>query len=241
MATDDSEGLLAVGKTQYAELPLSDEFTWFKRRIEKFVVGGIYLLAGQPGIGKSTLGIQLALDLGRRGKKTLYILTEQSKEDLALRARGICSSWPQDQIKAALSNIYPLVGNLGDCYPELDNGLVETVKQLGAQYHKDSESTAAPPTAPIKVVEPTIGIELSAGAQKVVEKLWRGDYWGKKAISRDFLRNHLCRNVKDLEDVLEVLIGKELLLAQGKDGPFSLNLKLKSNIEAVARHSAGQQ
>lgn len=107
MTAEDSEGLLAVGKTQYAELPLSDEFAWFKRRIEKFVAGGIYLLAGQPGIGKSTLGIQLALDLGKRGKKTLYILTEQSKEDLALRARGICSNWPQEEIKTALFNIRP--------------------------------------------------------------------------------------------------------------------------------------
>lgn len=76
---DDHEGLLGVGQTEYQEIELSESLAWLRHRIERFVVGGIYLVAGQPGIGKSTLGIQIALDLGRRGHKTLFVLTEQSK------------------------------------------------------------------------------------------------------------------------------------------------------------------
>lgn len=107
MNTEENSGLLGVGQTEYKEVELSDALGWLKHRIEKFVVGGIYLIAGQPGIGKSTLGIQIALDLGRRGEKTLYILTEQSKEDLAMRARRMCSDWPAAEGKKALAHIRP--------------------------------------------------------------------------------------------------------------------------------------
>ena len=87
MGVEALDGLLGVSTNQYDELPLSDSLWWFKEGITKFVKGGIYLVAGQPGIGKSTLAIQVALELGRGGRHTVYILTEQSKEDLARRAR----------------------------------------------------------------------------------------------------------------------------------------------------------
>ncbi len=55
MSASEPQGLLGVTNVQYEEVPLSNELNWFKGRIEKFVLGGIYLIAGQPGIGKSTL------------------------------------------------------------------------------------------------------------------------------------------------------------------------------------------
>ncbi len=103
----EPEGLLGVGEVEYQELPISDGLSWLKYRIEKFVLGGVYLVAGQPGIGKSTLGIQIALDLGQRGEKTLFILTEQSTQDLAQRARRMCSDWPAKDADRALRNIQP--------------------------------------------------------------------------------------------------------------------------------------
>lgn len=103
----EPSGLLGVGRTEYQQVELSDSLAWLTSRIEKFVAGGVYLIAGQPGIGKSTLGIQIALDLGRSGKKTLYILTEQSKEDLANRARRMCSKWPAKDVNKALANVLP--------------------------------------------------------------------------------------------------------------------------------------
>src|SRR5208282_318141 len=105
--SNETDGLLGIGKTEYAQINLSDGLDWLKHRIEKFVVGGIYLIAGQPGIGKSTLGIQIALDLGRRGQSSLYVLTEQSREDLAQRARRMCSDWPTPESQKALANIWP--------------------------------------------------------------------------------------------------------------------------------------
>lgn len=49
--------------------------------------GGIYLIAGQPGIGKSTLLTQLALKLSSSSKKTsiLYVCSEENPSQVALR------------------------------------------------------------------------------------------------------------------------------------------------------------
>jgi DNA repair protein RadA/Sms len=104
------QSLIDVGQSEYAELGLSDDLAWLKARMGKLVKGGVYLIAGQPGIGKSTLGIQLALDLGRSGHRTLYILTEQSSEDLARRARLMSSAWPTRAAEQALRHIAPEEG-----------------------------------------------------------------------------------------------------------------------------------
>ena len=107
MSDTQPTGLLAVDQTEHAEIPLSQSLDWLRQRISKFVVGGVYLLAGQPGIGKSRLSAQIALDLGRRGMKTLYVLTEQSKDDLAKVAHQMTADWPRKDAKAAMGNVFP--------------------------------------------------------------------------------------------------------------------------------------
>lgn len=104
---EDTKGLLSITDSEHDELCFSDDLGWLKSRISKFVVGGIYLLAGQPGIGKSRLSTQIALDLGKQGYKVLYILTEQSKEDLAKIARQMTSRWPKNESDIALANVMP--------------------------------------------------------------------------------------------------------------------------------------
>lgn len=53
-----------------------------------FVAGSVNLIAGQPGIGKSTLLMQLAAQLAKK-HKTLYISGEESLEQVSLRASRI--------------------------------------------------------------------------------------------------------------------------------------------------------
>lgn len=51
-----------------------------------FVPGGAVLLAGEPGIGKSTLVLQLLDSIGRSGKRCLLVTGEESLDQVALRA-----------------------------------------------------------------------------------------------------------------------------------------------------------
>lgn len=52
------------------------------------VAGSIILLGGEPGIGKSTLLLQMALRIS--GKKILYVSGEESEAQLKMRAERLC-------------------------------------------------------------------------------------------------------------------------------------------------------
>ena len=54
-----------------------------------FVPGSIILLAGDPGIGKSTLTLQLAAEFADKSGKTLIASGEESAEQIALRAQRL--------------------------------------------------------------------------------------------------------------------------------------------------------
>jgi DNA repair protein RadA/Sms len=54
-----------------------------------FVPGSAILLAGDPGIGKSTLLLQAAARLARSGKRVLYISGEEAVDQVRLRARRL--------------------------------------------------------------------------------------------------------------------------------------------------------
>ena len=62
------------------------------------VAGGVVLIGGDPGIGKSTLLLQ-ALDELSKNMKTLYVTGEESGAQVALRSRrlgqhmGRCGYW----------------------------------------------------------------------------------------------------------------------------------------------------
>ncbi len=53
------------------------------------VEGGLILIGGDPGIGKSTLLLQVCANLARQGRKVLYISGEESARQIKLRARRL--------------------------------------------------------------------------------------------------------------------------------------------------------
>lgn len=53
------------------------------------VQGSAMLIAGDPGVGKSTLLLQLCLSLAKNGKKVLYVSGEESVEQIKMRATRI--------------------------------------------------------------------------------------------------------------------------------------------------------
>lgn len=61
------------------------------------VPGSLVLLGGDPGIGKSTLMLQLVAQVGKTGKKALYISGEESVRQINIRA---------SRLKISKANIY---------------------------------------------------------------------------------------------------------------------------------------
>ncbi|MCD4782037.1 MAG: DNA repair protein RadA [Candidatus Omnitrophica bacterium] len=55
------------------------------------VPGSVCLIGGDPGIGKSTLSLQMACALSLRGHKTLYVSGEESVKQTGLRAKRLTS------------------------------------------------------------------------------------------------------------------------------------------------------
>ncbi len=53
------------------------------------VPGSLVLVAGEPGVGKSTLLLQMAASLAARGETVVYVTAEESVEQVAVRARRI--------------------------------------------------------------------------------------------------------------------------------------------------------
>jgi len=66
--------------------------------------GSVILLTGEPGIGKSTLLLQLAINLSQEGEKILYISGEESISQIASRAKRLNSKQPN----VSLVNSYDL-------------------------------------------------------------------------------------------------------------------------------------
>lgn len=222
MEPDTSTGLLGIGKTDYQQVELSDNLTWLRHRIEKFVVGGTYLVAGQPGIGKSTLGLQIALDLGRRGEKTLYVLTEQSKEDLAQRARRMTADWPPTEAKRALANILP-DDNVYDI-ETLPTFLAHQVMSPSGRHHG----------VRLIVLDSIQGHGLSAGATRKYRQLYEFCRQCRSANITVFLVSHVTKKgeiagPKDMEHNVDcvlvmrkAMIYRPLFVPKNRFGPAVL-------------------
>jgi len=66
------------------------------------VAGGVILLGGDPGIGKSTLLLQALAELSMQGVDVLYSSGEESAAQIALRAQRISLNAPQLEILAEI-------------------------------------------------------------------------------------------------------------------------------------------
>ena len=53
------------------------------------VKGSLVLLSGDPGIGKSTILLQICQNLGNIGQKILYVSGEESANQIKLRANRL--------------------------------------------------------------------------------------------------------------------------------------------------------
>ncbi|MCI2062918.1 MAG: DNA repair protein RadA [Eubacteriaceae bacterium] len=69
------------------------------------VPGSLTLISGEPGIGKSTIIMQAAVNIAKKYGKILYVSGEESEEQLKLRADRICPDLNDDFYTLAETNI----------------------------------------------------------------------------------------------------------------------------------------
>lgn len=120
------------------------------------VPGSLILLGGEPGIGKSTLMLQLSLKLPY---KTLYVSGEESQKQIKLRAERIHSSSEQcyiltetktqhifKQIEALAPDILVIdsIQTLQTDLLEASAGSVSQIKQCTTELMKFAKETATP-------------------------------------------------------------------------------------------------
>jgi DNA repair protein RadA/Sms len=67
--------------------------------------GTLTLIAGEPGIGKSTLILQAAVNLARRGLTALYVSGEESGDQIRMRADRISQDIPDGVLMLAETDI----------------------------------------------------------------------------------------------------------------------------------------
>jgi len=70
------------------------------------VPGSLILIGGDPGIGKSTLMLQLGLSLSKA--KVLYVSGEESEQQIKMRAERLCSHASEKQALTEAQNFYML-------------------------------------------------------------------------------------------------------------------------------------
>ncbi|BDB45335.1 DNA repair protein RadA [Mycobacterium kiyosense] len=85
------------------------------------VPGSVTLLAGEPGVGKSTLLLEVAHSSAQRGQRALYVSGEESAGQVRLRADRIgCSGGGFDEVYlAAESDLHTVLGHIDTVHPEL--------------------------------------------------------------------------------------------------------------------------
>ncbi len=121
------------------------------------VTGSLILLGGEPGVGKSTLALQIALALN--SKKILYVSGEESEEQISLRAKRMKGSNPEcyilsetdlESILTHAENIKPglmiidSIQTISTGILESSAGSVSQVKECAAQLLKYSKMTGIP-------------------------------------------------------------------------------------------------
>jgi DNA repair protein RadA/Sms len=92
------------------------------------VPGSLVLLGGEPGIGKSTLALQVLMKMG--GNKTLYASGEESAKQLKLRAERLAGN-PDNLYIMAETSLERILDSVTELQPEVV--VVDSIQTIGTE------------------------------------------------------------------------------------------------------------
>lgn len=92
------------------------------------VPGAVVLLAGEPGVGKSTLLLEVAARWAKAGRRTLYITGEESAAQVRLRA-GRTDALADELFLAAENDLGTVLGHIEEVGPSLL--VLDSVQTIG--------------------------------------------------------------------------------------------------------------
>ena len=92
------------------------------------VPGSLVLLGGEPGIGKSTLALQVLMKMGE--KRTLYASGEESAKQLKLRAERLAGS-PDNLYVIAETSLERILDSVTELQPEVV--VVDSIQTIGTE------------------------------------------------------------------------------------------------------------
>lgn len=124
------------------------------------VPGSLILIGGDPGIGKSTLLLQVSQQLAEIGGKVLYVSGEESVEQIKLRADRISSQDTEFYLYAEtdMSEISRTIGDIRPDYVIIDS--IQTMTQPDINSVAGSVSQVRETTAELLKIAKTNGIAI---------------------------------------------------------------------------------
>jgi DNA repair protein RadA/Sms len=163
------------------------------------VKGGIYLIAGEPGIGKTTLAVQVLIDLAKRGVPVVYLTNEQSLADIAGVVDRITRGLTPTEADAVKENLF-----CDDAVPEikdLPDFLARRILSEGQEYHG----------CRVLVYDSVQGRGLAATATQQYKSLYKFNDLAKNSGLCTLLIGHITKRgqvagPKDLEHNIDAMI-----------------------------------
>jgi DNA repair protein RadA/Sms len=163
------------------------------------VKGGIYLIAGEPGIGKTTLAVQILIDLAKRGVPVVYLTNEQSLADIAGVVDRITRGSSPTETDAVKDNLFcdDAVAEIKD----LPDFLARRILSEGQEYHG----------CRVLVYDSVQGRGLAATATQQYKSLYKFNDLAKNSGLCTLLIGHITKRgqvagPKDLEHNIDAMI-----------------------------------
>lgn len=152
--TNDSASVAVKVGTKLTPEILSGEGAEEKNRIitpidelNRVLGGGLVpasaiLIGGDPGIGKSTLLLQLTANLADSGVKSLYVTGEESAEQVKLRAHRLAVVSKESYIVAA-TNVHDILATIEDLKKEVQLVVIDSIQTIYSSDYSSAPGTVS--------------------------------------------------------------------------------------------------